>query len=104
MKRSKYLYVLAILVIAAFYVYAFISYFWIMTTFIIASSLFSFMVFLVKTRITNPITDALSDQETVDFYKTETRTSYYADSEKTYFDNNMEMPFFNEQTKQANAS
>ena len=102
MKRSKYFYVSAILVIAAVYVYAFLTYFWIMTAFILTSSLFSFVMFLVKTRITNPIANALYEEEPIDFYKTETRTSYYVNTEKSY--QNTDMPFFNDQPKQANAS
>lgn len=104
MKRSKYLYVLAILVIAAVYIYAILTYFWIMTAFIFTSSLFSFVMFLIKTRIAHPITDALYEQEPIDFYKTETRTSYYLNNEKSYHDTNTDTSFFDEQPKQANAS
>ena len=102
MKRFSYFYLIAILVIAATYAYLLLTYFWIMTAFIVASSLFSFMVFLVKTRVTNAVTDELYQEQPIDFYKTENRTSYYLNTEKTYQD--ADQSFFNEQPKQANAS
>lgn len=102
MKRFSYFYLFAILVVAATYAYLLLTYFWIMTAFIVASSLFSFMVFLVKTRVTNTVTDELHQEQPIDFYKTETRTSYYLNTENTYQD--ADLSFFNEQPKQANAS
>lgn len=105
MKRLRYSYVFAILVIATIYVYTLLTYFWIMTAFIVASSLFSFVMFLIRTHVKNPIESAQHEQAPIDFYKPDTRTTYYTSNGKnTYYDRDITMPFFEETFKQANAS
>ena len=41
------------------------------------SSTFSFVIFLIQTRIKVPIADAKTLEEPIDFYKAGTRTTYY---------------------------
>jgi preprotein translocase subunit SecY len=87
MKRSDYFYTFLLLGTIALIVYGFLNFFWTMVGLIALSSVFSFVVFLVQTRVKLPVANENFGEQPIDFYKTDTRTTYY-------------MP---EQRKQANA-
>lgn len=90
MKKSDYFYSVLLLGILALIIYGFQNYFWIMAALIAFSSVFSFVVFLVQTKIKLPAANQNAASEPIDFYKAGTRTTYY---QTDYID----------QLKQANA-
>lgn len=77
MKRSDYFYSVLLLGIVALIIYGFLNYFLIMAGLIAFSSTFSFVVFLIQTRIKTPIEDVKTGEQPIDFYKSGTRTTYY---------------------------
>lgn len=77
MKRSDYFYTFLLLGILAAIVYGFINYFFVMIGLIAFSSVFSFVVFLVQTRVDLSAIDENAEEKPIDFYKVNTRTTYY---------------------------
>ncbi|RYY06522.1 MAG: hypothetical protein EOP43_06100 [Sphingobacteriaceae bacterium] len=92
MKKSDYFYSVFFLGIAALIIYGFINFFWMMAGLIALSSTFSFVIFLIQTRIKVPVADAKTTEEPVEFYKAGTRTTYY------------QMRYNPEELKQANGA
>jgi len=77
MKRSDYFYASIILGILALVIYGFLNHFGIMVALIAFSSLFNFVVFLIKTKAAvHSAAKNLVDQP-IDFYNVGTRTTYY---------------------------
>jgi len=77
MKRSGYFYTFLLLATVALMVYGFLIYFWIMAGLMVFSSVFSFVVFLIQTRVKAPVANAKNSEKPIDFYKAGTRTTYY---------------------------
>lgn len=77
MKRLAYFYRILLLGIFALIVYDFLNYLWVMISLIAFSSVFSFVVFLIQTKTKPSIENKNHQEEPIDFYKTNSRTSYY---------------------------
>ncbi len=77
MKKSDYFYSVFFVGIFALIIYGFINYFWMMAGLIALSSTFSFVVFLIQTRIKVPVADAKTLDEPVEFSNPENKITYY---------------------------
>jgi hypothetical protein len=77
MKRIDYFYASIILGILALIVYGFLNYFGMMVGLIAFSSVFNFVVFLIKTKSTVPVAKETVAEKPIDFYTVGTRTTYY---------------------------
>lgn len=82
MKRSDYFYSILLLAFLALGVYAFTYYFWIMAGLIAFSSVFSFVVFLIQTRVKLPEANENQVDNPIDFYTASDRTSYYVTDDR----------------------
>lgn len=77
MKKSDYFYSVFFIGVFSLIIYGFINYFWMMAGLIVFSSTFSFLVFLIQTRIKTPVADAKSLEEPIEFYTAGSQTTYY---------------------------
>ena len=82
MKRSDYFYTFLLLGMLALIIYGFQNYFWIMFSLIAFSSVFNFVMFIIQTRLKLPIAGENYADEPIDFYKADTRTTYYIDEKR----------------------
>ena len=82
MKISDYFYSILLLAFLALTVYGFTLYFWTMAGLIAFSSVFSFVVFLIQTRVKLPEANENRTDNSIDFYKNDNRTTYYLTDER----------------------
>ncbi|MGI4021513.1 MAG: hypothetical protein ACRYFA_08415 [Janthinobacterium lividum] len=82
MKKSNYFYTFLLLGILAVIIYGFLNYFFVMVGLIAFSSVFSFVVFLVQTRVDVSAINENSEEKPIDFYKVNTRTTYYVSEQR----------------------
>jgi preprotein translocase subunit SecY len=82
MKRSDYFYTFLLLGTIALIVYGFLNFFWIMAGLIVLSSVFSFVVFLVQTRVKLPVENENHAEQPIDFYRTDIKTTYYVQEQR----------------------
>jgi hypothetical protein len=87
MKRYGYIYLSSIIAIAAVYIYLLIHFFLIMIAFVLFSSVFSFSMFLIRTKIMNPVSESINQNNSIDFYKADKKVTRYEDlSKEPYYE------------------
>lgn len=84
MKKSDYFYASLILGMLALVVYGFLNYFGIMVGLLAFSSVFNFVVFLIKTKVTVPVATKTVADKPIDFYTIGTRSTYYKTDDNSY--------------------
>lgn len=77
LKKADYLYTVFLSLMLVLVVYGFINYFLIMVSLVALSCVINFVVFVVKTRIKKPIVLEQANTQPIDFYKTDSKVTYY---------------------------